>query len=170
MPFHLALVVALGRAAELIGELAVTLQLGESPRPLTLFATQDPGHRDLGVVVKYPRRNRSEVCECQHMTFQEGLRGLGRKSRHEAVVGMRQIHGQVVRLLLDAGDNHPCFAKIRLRLTRRVGQRYKHLTAAQHRRVHVILHDGVAAGELVLFLQPIENPLGRMPLMRRSVA
>jgi hypothetical protein len=42
------LVVAPGRAAELIREQVVTLQLGERPRSLPLFASQDPGHRESG--------------------------------------------------------------------------------------------------------------------------
>lgn len=85
------------------------------------------------------------------MTFQKRLRGLGRKRPHEAVVGMRQIHGQVMRLLLDAGNHHQRFAEIRLRLAGRVHQRHKHLLTAQRRRAHVVLHDRVAAWELMFF-------------------
>ncbi len=43
-------------------------------------------------------------------------------------------------------------------------QRHEHLLTAQRSRPHIVLDDGVAAGELVLILQPIEDPLRRVPL------
>jgi len=77
---------------------------------------------------------------------------------------VRQIHGQVVRLLLDAGNHHQRFAEVRLRLARCVRQWHEHLLAVQRRRTHVVLHDRVAARETVLFLQPLENPLRAVSL------
>ena len=86
------------------------------------------------------------------MAFQKGFCCLGRKCRHEAVVGLRKVHRQVVCLLFHAGDHHQHFAEIHLRLTGRMHQRYEHLLAAQHRCAHIVLHDRVAARESVLFL------------------
>ena len=99
------------------------------------------------------------------MAFDEGFCGLGGKRHDKAIVRMRQVHRQVVRLLLNAGDHHHRFAEVRLRLARRMRQRHEHLLTAQRRRSHVVLHDGVAAGELMLFLQPVEDPPGRVPLL-----
>ena len=48
-------------------------------------------------------------------------------------------------------------------------QRNEHLAAAQLRRPHVVLYDRVAASETVLCLQPLEDPLRAVPLLRRSL-
>jgi hypothetical protein len=55
------------------------------------------------------------------VAFQKRLGGLGRKRRHETIVGMGQIHRQVMRLLFDAGNHNQRFAKIHLRLARCMG-------------------------------------------------
>ena len=49
------------------------------------------------------------------MSFQERFRRLGRKRHHEAVVGLRQVHREVVRLALHATDDHQRFAEVGLR-------------------------------------------------------
>ena len=61
------------------------------------------------------------------------------------------------------------FAEVGLRLARRVGQRDEHLLAADLRRAHVVLHDRVAARIAVLGPQPLEDPLGRVPLLARAL-
>jgi len=48
-------------------------------------------------------------------------------------------------------------------------QRNEHLPAVQFRRPQVVLHNRVAASETVLFLQPLKDPLSRVPLLRRSL-
>jgi hypothetical protein len=78
----------------------------------------------------------SESREQAHLPSEERIRRiqaerwigyLGRKCRHEAIVGMGKIHGQVMRLLLHTGNHHQRFAEIGLRLARGMGQRNKHL-------------------------------------------
>src|SRR5208282_6590507 len=64
---------------------------------------------------------------------------------------------------------HQRFAEVCLRLSRRVCQGNEHLPAVQLRRPNVILHDRVAASETVLLLQPLEDPLRCVPLLRRSL-
>ena len=94
--------------------------------------------------------------------------GLGRGRRigaDEAGVAMRQVEGEEVRRLLDPADHHRCFAEIGLSVAGRVMQRHEHLPPAAAMLADVILHDGVAAGEPVLVAQPIEHPLGRVPLL-----
>ncbi len=68
-------------------------------------------------------------------------------------------------LLLNASDHDYGFAEVRLRLPRRMRQGHKHLPGAQLFAAHIVLHDGIAAGELMLFLQPVEDTLGRVPLL-----
>src|SRR5271157_1685047 len=48
------------------------------------------------------------------------------------------------------------------------GQRNEHLPATQRRGAHVVLHDGLTAGERVLRPQAIKDPLGLLPEWRRS--
>ena len=83
--------------------------------------------------------------------------GIARKS-----VRMRKVHRQKVRLLLPTGNHHQ-------RLARRVRQGHKHLLVARHRHVHVVLHYRVTARELMLFAQRLEDPLRRVPLLRRPL-
>jgi len=82
---------------------------------------------------------------------------------------MRQIHGQVMRLLLHSGNHHQRFAEVHLRFTRRMGQGNEHLPGVQLFAAHIVLHDRVAARESVLFLQPLEDPLGCVPLLHWSL-
>ena len=51
-PFNFAFVVALARPAEAIPKQEMADQLGESTRPDTLPIADNPGHRQLGVVVQ----------------------------------------------------------------------------------------------------------------------
>src|SRR5207253_6854210 len=62
-------------------------------------------------------------------------------------------------------DHHQRFAEISLGMARGVVQRDKHLPPAAQLIAHVILDDGVAAGEPVLVSKPIKNPLGRVALL-----
>ncbi len=78
---------------------------------------------------------------------------------------MRQVECEEVGFLPDPADHHQGFAKISLGVARRVVQRDKHLSPPALLLAHVILDDGVAAGEPVLVPQPIKNPLGRVTLL-----
>jgi len=167
--FHLALIVALPRTSELVGEQIVALELGERSCSLSLLAAEDLRHSDLAVVVKDARGYAAEVCERTHMTFQEGFSRLGRERRHEAVIGVGQVHHQVVRLPLHTGNHRKGFAEVHLRLARCVDQRHEHLPSTQRCRPHVVLDDRVAAVKPVLFPKPVEDPLGCMPLLYRSL-
>jgi hypothetical protein len=74
-------------------------------------------------------------------------------------IAMRQVEREKVGFLLDPANHHQGFAKISLGVARCVVQRDKHLPPAALLLAHVILDDGVAAGEPVLVPQPIKNPL-----------
>ena len=64
------------------------------------------------------------------MAITEGFRCLGRIRPDEAAVRMRQIHAEVMEPDLLARDVTVSFAKIRLRVTRTMAQRHKHLAGA----------------------------------------
>ena len=78
---------------------------------------------------------------------------------------MRQIKGKEMRLLLDPADNDQRFAKIRLAMTRRMAQGYKHLLTATLLAAHIVFDDGVAAVEPTFITEPLKNALGRMALL-----
>ena len=83
--------------------------------------------------------------------------GLCRRRRigpHEIGIAVRQIHDEKIRLLLDTADDDNRFAKICLRMARRMGQRHEHLPGPPLMLTHVILDDRIAAGEAMLSLKP----------------
>jgi hypothetical protein len=82
---------------------------------------------------------------------------------------VRKVEDEEVRLLLDPADHDQRLAEIGLGVPGRVVQRHEHLAAAPLMLAQVRLHDGVAAGEPVLVPQAVENPLGRVPLLARTV-
>ena len=83
---------------------------------------------------------------------------------------MRQVHDEEMRLLLDTADDHRCLAKVGLGMSGRMRQWHEHLAAAPFALPHVILHDGVAAGEPVLIAQPFEHPPRRVVLLAMDPA
>jgi hypothetical protein len=68
-------------------------------------------------------------------------------------------------LLLHAPDDRHRLAKIRLRVTRRMGKRHENLTFAPFPLPDIGLHDRVAAGEAMLIPQPVKYPLRLMMLL-----
>ena len=48
-------------------------------------------------------------------------------------------------------------------------QRQEHLLAPQSLSVHILAHDAVAARKPMLFSQPVEDSLGRVPLLGRPL-
>jgi hypothetical protein len=85
------------------------------------------------------------------VTFKKGLGRLGRKRDHEAVVRVRKVHCQIMRLALHAGDHHQRLAEVGLRFARWMREGNEHLPAAQRRRPHIVLHYRVAAREPMFF-------------------
>ena len=84
------------------------------------------------------------------MAIQERLGGLSRIGLHEAGVRLRQIHAEEVDLLPHAADHTDRFAKIHLRMARRMRQRNERLSPTRPADADVILHHGVAASEAML--------------------
>jgi hypothetical protein len=65
-------------------------------------------------------RNAAEVREGPHVVLKKCLGCFSRKRSHKAVVRVRKVHGQVVRLLFHSRNHHQRFAEIHLRLARRM--------------------------------------------------
>src|SRR5450755_3825736 len=78
-----------------------------------------------------------------------------------------QVHGEEVDLLFHPANHRHGFAEVRLRMPGIVPERYEHFPQPLAARLHVVLHDGETAGIAVLVAQPLEDPLRRMPLLRR---
>ena len=63
---------------------------------------------------------------------------------------MGQVPDEVVGLALHPADDHQGFTKVALGVPRGMGQRHEHLLRPPPMFPHVVLHDGVLAGEPVL--------------------
>ena len=104
------------------------------------------------------------------MPVQEGFRRLSRIRLYERCVGMGQIKTEHVQHRAHAADHPDALAEINLGMAGRMGQRHKGFLQPRPLQPDVILHHRVAAGIIVFGPQPLENPLGRVPLLRRRAA
>ena len=66
-----------------------------------------------------------------------------------------------------AADHRDRLPEVHLRVTRRMRQGHEGLPPSRPADPHMVLHDGVAAAKPMLVPQPLENPLGRVPLLHR---
>ncbi len=97
------------------------------------------------------------------------LRRRRRICPHVASVAVRQIQGEEVGLLLDTADHHDRFAEIGLGTARCMIKRNEHLPMPPTVLPNIVFDDGVAALETMLVAKPLEDPLGGMPLLARSL-
>src|ERR1035437_3161529 len=169
-PLHFPFIVPLARPPEPLLEQVVALQLRKRLRLLSRPVSQNPRHRQLGVVVQHRPRYSAELFERVPMPFQKRLRRFGREGHHEAVVRLRQIDRQIVRLPLLPADHHLRFPEVRLRVSRRMHQRHEHLPLAQPLQTHVVLHDGVATAKSVLVSQSLVDSFCRVALLPEPLA
>src|SRR5262245_50141968 len=168
-PLDLALVIALARPAEAVGEQVMRLQLAEHPGSLPCPIPQNPSHRQGRVVIQNRARHLAKEAKRSAVPRAERLRGLRRIGLHEAGVAVRQVHGEEVDLLLHPADHRHGFAEVGLRMPGIVSQRYEHLPQPLAARQHVVLHDGDTAAIAMLVAQPLEDPLRGVPLLRPPV-
>ena len=164
-PLDLPLVVALAGTAEPVREQVVGLEFREGPGAFTASIPQDPGHRQLGVVVQDALGHSTQECEGRDMAVQEGLGGLGRVGLDEASVAMGQVQDEAVGFLFHPADDHPGLAKVALGVARRMGQGHEHLLRPAAVLPHVVLDYGVLAAEPMLVPEPLEDPLGCVALL-----
>ena len=74
-------------------------------------------------------------------------------------VAVRQVEGEEMDFLLDPTNERPRFAKIGLRVPRRMNQRHVHLPTPAMILANMVLHDRVPAGEAVLVAKTLEDAL-----------
>ena len=104
-PLDLPLVVALAGAPEPVLEPVVGLQLGEGPGALTASVAQDPGHRQLGVVLQDALGHSTQEGECRQVAVPEGRGGLRGVGLDEAAVAVGQVQDEAVGLALHSPDD-----------------------------------------------------------------
>ena len=105
------------------------------------------------------------------MTVQPGFRCRRRVGGDKASVAVRKRHNEKMRPIPHAGDDRIRLAKVRLSMAWRVHQRHEHLPRTTAPFAHVILDDGLPAGEVMLVAKTLEYPLRRVALLavNRSV-
>ena len=79
------------------------------------------------------------------MAVQEGLGSLSRVGLDEAAVAVGQVDDEAVGLALHAADDHQGLTKVALRVSRRMGQRDKHLPGLTAMLSYIVLDRGVSA-------------------------
>ncbi len=101
------------------------------------------------------------------MTVEKRFRRLRRVGLHERRVRLWHVHAEEVDLLPDAADHANGLAEVDLRVPGGMRQRHEGLPAFGASDPDVVPHHRHTAGIAVLVAQPLEDPLGRMPLLRR---
>jgi hypothetical protein len=83
---------------------------------------------------------------------------------------MGQIKAEYLQHRAHAADHPDALAEIDLGMAGRMKERHKGLLHPRPLQPDVILHHRIAAGIIIFRPQPLENPLGRVPLLRRRGA
>ena len=81
------------------------------------------------------------------------------------MIAVGKVHDEEMGLAPNAGDDDHGFAKVRLRMTRRMGQRHEHLAETAPPLAHVIFDDGLTTLKAMLIAKALEDPLRRVPLL-----
>ena len=166
---HGSLVVALAGTSVPVPDDVVREKSTEQPRPAARPVMLDPRHQAPVVVVEHRQWDRAEERERVHVPVDPCLgrrRGVRPDVRR---VALRQVESEEMDLALDPADERPRFAEIGLPMPRRMNQRHVHLPAPAMMLAHVVLHDGVPAGEAVLVAKTLEDPLRGVPLLAMLV-
>ena len=103
----LALVVALARPAEPVLEQIVGLKLREDARSLPLAIAQDPGNRQLGVVVQDGSGDAAEEGKRRVVAIAECFGRLRRIGRNKATITVGKVEGKEVDLAVTRRRSPP---------------------------------------------------------------
>ena len=134
---HRPLVVALAGATVPVPDEVVREESAEQPRAPARPVTLDPRHQAPVVVVENRQRDRAEERERVHVPVDPCLGRRRRVCPNVRCVAVRQVEGEEMDFLLDPTNERPRFAKIGLRVPRRMNQRHVHLpTPAMILREH----------------------------------
>ncbi len=143
--------------------------LAEQPRPPAGAIWFDLRHQTAVVIVEDRLRHGTEEGEGMDMTIHPGFRRRRWIGPDVAGMALRQIQREEVGLLLNAADPHDHFAEISLGVTRCVRQRNEYFAMPPTVLAEIVLDDGIATLEPMLVAKPLEDPLGGMPLLTRSL-
>ena len=166
---NVPLVVALTGAAEAGVEQVVAQHLAEYPGKLSLPVSQDPCHRQLGVVVEHALGHPSEEGEGPVVAVTEGFGGLRGIGLDVVGVAVGQVHHQVVGFTQRPIYDHLGLAEVGLAMPWRMHQGHEHLPGGELALAHVVLDYGVLTTEPMFLFQALEYPLGRVTLLLGSV-
>jgi hypothetical protein len=165
---HHALLITPRRPTEVVPEQVVALELAEAPRQAPApAATDDLRHRHLRVVIADPPRHTPEEREGLYMPLPERLRAFPLKGHHERGIAVGQRQHEKRHLPQNPVHLHQRLAKVHLRFPGRVDQRHKYFLLPLRLLPHHVFDDRVTARES-LGLQPLPQPLGRVPLLARQ--
>ena len=162
---HRPLVVALAGATVPVPDEVVREESAEQPRAPARPVTLDPRHQAPVVVVENRQRDRAEERERVHVPVDPCLGRRRRVCPNVRCVAVRQVEGEEMDFLLDPTNERPRFAKIGLRVPRRMNQRHVHLPTPAMILANMVLHDRVPAGEAVLVAKTLEDALRGVPLL-----
>ena len=161
----MALLVGPSHPAELRLEQVVALESLELLCHLPLATAGDLRHRDLAVVVTDLPRHAPDKTKRPIVALEERLCALPREGLDVQGVGVRQRHHEQGNLLPLTGDIDVGEPKVHLRLARRVRERNEYLLRGRLPLLYGVFHHRVAAGIAPFHLQPVEDPLRRVPLL-----
>ena len=120
---------------------------------------------DLQVVVADPAGDAAEEGEGADVPLEERLGALAREGAAEGRVGVRQRHDEQRDLRRLAVEGDLGLAEVDLGLAGAVGQRDEDLGAGAPPGGDGLLDDGLPAGIAILVAEPLEDPLGGVPLL-----
>ena len=154
--------------AEMMREQIMTLQPEKLARERAATFLDHLGHGDLRVVVADPFRHAAKELERPAMAFLKRLAAFAGINLAEDRVAVRQRHHEHRYLPGLATIDDRGHAEINLSLARRMHKRHEDLGRSLLPSPHFFLHDGLTA-LIARFAQPLENPLGRVPLLFRRL-
>ena len=154
--------------AEVMLKQVMALQPQELPREHAAPLLNHLRHGDLRVVVADPLRHGAEELEGPTMALLKRLGAFPGKDLAEEGVAERQRHHEHRHLpLLPAIDDRR-LAEIGLGFARPMRQRHEDFRRPPLPAAHLFLDDGSAAA-IPLLAEPLQNPLGRVPLFLRGL-
>ena len=146
----------------------MALQPQELPREHAAPLLDHFRHGDLRVVVGDPLRHAAEELEGPAMALLKRLGAFPGKDLAEEGVAERQRHHEHRHLPLLPPIDDRRLAEIGLGFARPMHQRHEHFRRPPLPASHLFLDDRSAAA-IPLFAEPLQNPLGRVPLLLRGL-
>ena len=133
--------------------------------PLTGAIRQDLYDKTPAVIVEHRLRHPAEEGKGIDVAVNPSLGNRRWTGAHKSGTAEATIQREEVRLLLHATNHHHRFTEVSLGMASSIGKWHKHPSAAPTVFMDVGLDRRIAALEAVFIAQPLENPLGSVPLL-----